>query len=144
MLSAAIGKYLAAQLAALTFDATGATGNVFVEWMPSTPDLAIAVMTQPGQSSLSKMPDDRPGVQVLVRGTRNNPRDGYDLARSIFGELAGLDLVTLDDAGVDEVFLIGCSPLQSEPVSIGQDANERFEWSLNFTCHTYNPTTHRS
>ena len=54
MIPAAVGKYLATQLAALTYDAVGVTGNVFVEHMPSTPDLCIAVMGSGGNTVLGQ------------------------------------------------------------------------------------------
>lgn len=144
MLAFAVAKYLPTVVDTLTFDETGPSGNLFVTWMPSTPDLCVGIMGQPGQPQLSKLPVDLPGLQVLVRGVRYDTRTPFDLARSIYSALNCLDNVTLDQGGDDEVRVIGCTALQSDPTSIGRDDNGRPEWSLNFAFRTYAPTAHRS
>ncbi len=145
MLSKAIAKHAATVVDALTFNETTAGGNVFIEWMPEAPDTAVAVMTQPGQPQLSKRPVDLPGVQFLVRGERKaDPDDSYELASALYGAFNCLDGVTLDDGGPDEIYVIGCTALQSGPTYLGRDSNDRPEWSLNHSLRTYSPTTHRS
>lgn len=144
MLAAAIAKHLAAEVDGLTFDASGAGGNVFVSSMPSTPDVAVAIMPTGGQPNLTRDPHDRPTIQVLVRGPRFDSRPAWQLASAIYSQLACLRYVTLDDGGPDEIYLVGCTALQSAPVGIGQDPNQRHEYSLNFVCDTVAPTDHRS
>lgn len=135
----------AATLTAWTYNDATADGNVFVEWMPATPDTALSVMTQPGQPQLAKRPVDLPGIQFLVRGERQaDPADSFALAEELYGEFTCLDLVTLDDGGTNEVYVAGCTALQSSPVYLGRDSNDRPEWSLNFSLRTLSPTTHRS
>lgn len=144
MLTLAVAKYLPTVIDALTFDETGTTGNVFNSWMPETPDLAVAVMAEPGLPQTSNLPTDLPGLQVLVRGPRYDTRTAFELARQVYSHLACLDGITLDADGADEIRVIGCTPLQSGPVPIGRDSNDRPEWSLNFTLRTHAPTAHRS
>lgn len=144
MLAIAVARYLAAEIDFLVYDEDGTDGNLFVAWMPSTPDIAVALMPQPGTPQLSKLPTDTPGLQALIRGEAQDPRPSYEMARTIYDALTCLDLVTLDEGGDDETRVIGCTALQSDPVGIGQDSNQRHEWSLNFSFRTHAPTTHRS
>lgn len=144
MIAVAVARHLAATVDGLTMDETLGTGNVFIDWMPSTPDVAAAVMSQPGEPQLTNDPSDVAGVQVLIRAARGDVRPGHAMARTVYSELTCLDLVTLDDGGPDEVFVVGCTALQSDPAPIGQDENQRPEWSLNFRLHTHAPTAHRT
>jgi hypothetical protein len=90
------------------------------------------------------MPGGTPGFQIKVRGPRDALRTGHDLAWAIYSELDQLDAVTLDEGGVDEVWIVGCDMQQSEPTPIGRDDNERPEWTLNGLCMTNTPTVHRT
>lgn len=143
MLVAALAKYITAQITELTFDETGTTGNVFIATMPSSPDLAVAVMPTGGLVQPDFTPERIPTPQLLVRSVRHDPRPGLTLATRLLEALDGLDLVTLDPGGVDETRLIGCTATQSAPTSLGLDDNRRHEWSLNFTCRTWEPSTLR-
>lgn len=140
MFAAALAKYLDDQITGLVFDPVGVTGNVFIATMPSAPDLAVMVNPVGGEAQHDLTAERIPTPQILVRSIPHDPRPGLDLARKILDELDGLDLVTLDDGGPDETRLIGCSALQSEPVAIGMDSNDRHEWSLNFRCRIWRPT----
>lgn len=142
MIAVAIARYLDANVTGVTLS-TGRTGNLFLGRLPDTPDEAVAVMPQPGRPQLDRSPTDLPNVQVLVRGAKRTHVGGYDLARSIYDALNCLDGVLLAAGGDDEVFLIGCTAVQSDPIPLGPDALERPEWSLNFQCTTHQPTTHR-
>jgi len=145
MLSKAIAKHAPTVVDELTFNETTSGGNVFLEWMPDTPDTAVAVMTQPGLPQLSKRPVDLPGVQFLVRGEREaDPADSHALATELYAAFNCLDGVALDEGGNDEVWVAGCTALQSGPTYLGRDSNDRPEWSLNLTLRVHAPTTHRS
>ena len=144
MIATAVAKYLDAQVAGITLSSTAGAGNIFLARMPDTPDEAVAVMPQPGLPALDKTPTDQPVVQVLVRGGKPTPMGGYARARAIYDALHCLDGVLLDDGGDDEVFVIGCTAQQSDPIPLGPDALERPEWSLNFQLTTHSPTTHRT
>lgn len=140
MFVTALAKYIATELDELTFDATAATGNVFVATMPSSPDLAVAVMPAGGWTQPDFTPERIPTPQLLVRSARHDPRPGLNLAEQLLATLDGLDLVTLDKGGPDEVRLIGCTATQSAPAGLGPDDNDRHEYSLNFTCRIWVPS----
>jgi hypothetical protein len=144
MLVAAIAKHLADRLAALAFDEAGATGNVFVAHMPSTPDVAVMLTPTGGSPNLTLDASDEATFQVMVRGAPHDARGSFEFAVEIYGELAGLDLERLDEGGPDEVLVLSCSPLQGGPVSIGQDDNQRPEWTTNWVVSHHAPTLHRS
>lgn len=143
MIAAAIAKHLAATVTGLSYTPTTTGGNVFLAHMPSTPDVAVAVMPTGGGREASRLPHDSPTVQVIVRGTIRAYRASHELAVTILGELACLDNVTLDDGGPDEVWLVGATPAQSAPVPMGADSNDRPEWSLNLELQVHHPSTHR-
>lgn len=143
MLATAIARHLAATVFGLTFNPAGPGGNVFVAHMPPAPDVAVAVMPTGGGWQPDRTGHDIPTVQLLVRAARHDIRTGFELAGACYGELTGLGPAALDPGGPDEVFLIGATALQSGPVSLGPDGNDRPEWSLNFRCHIHAPTAHR-
>lgn len=138
MLAIAIARWLSVNVDGLAFDEAGADGNVFIAAMPSTPDVALAVVPTGGYPQPTLAPTDLPTVQLLVRGDQHDPRGGLDLAERIYGALTCLDLVDLDEHRV-----IGCTALQSAPVALGLDSNRRHEWSLNFAFRVHAPTLHR-
>lgn len=142
MIAVAIAKHIDANVSGITRSNT-AGGNLFLGRMPDKPDEAVAVMPQPGLPQLDRSPTDLPTVQVLVRGAKRTPMSGYERARAIYDALNCLDGVLLDEGGDDEVFVIGCTAVQSDPIPLGPDATERPEWSLNFQLITHQPTTHR-
>lgn len=144
MIAAAIAKYLDAQVAGLTYTTTATTGNVFLAHMPAGPDIAVAVMPSGGGREASTSPHDSPSVQIIVRGERHAWRASYGLARDIYDALACLDNVTLDDGGTDEVWVVGTTARQSDPVPMGADDNDRPEWSSNWDLLVHAPTTHRT
>lgn len=144
MISTAFARYAAVNVDGLTLDEQGPEGNVFIEHMPSTPDLAVMVKTSGAVAQLTKTPSDLPLVQFLVRGEPNNFVTGWDLAYEIKSLFDCLDLATLDEGGEHELFVVSCTPVQSIPISIGLDENRRPEWSLNFQARVHAPTLHRS
>lgn len=142
MIYAAVAKHIAAARPELTFDATGATGNVFVLTMPSSPDVAVAVMAGAHRPQRTNAPTDLPAVQLIVRGDED-PRTALAEADALYGLLAGLDGVTLDEGGPDAVFVHGSTPVQSAPVAMGLDPNRRHEFAVNFDLSIHNPTANR-
>lgn len=140
MLAAAIAKHIATTIPALEFDAAGVAGNVFVAAMPSSPDVAVMVMPTGGWPQPDFTPERIPTVQLIVRSQRHDPRPGWQLAKRLLEALDGLDLVTLDEGGSDEIRLLGCTAVQSSPASMGMDENRRHEWSLNLVCRIWEPS----
>lgn len=144
MLTRAIAKHLDT-LGIVSYSDTAVRGtNCFVQHMPDEPDAAVAIMATGGNALGSRLAYDEPNVQILVRGAAHDHATPYGTARSIFSALHCLDLTVLDVGGVDEVFVQSITALQSDPIPLGVDANERQEWSLNFACSTKSPTAHRS
>lgn len=142
MISTAIAKHLHG-LGLVVFDPVGTTGNCFVEHMPPSPDLAVMVKSTGGNEQPTKDPSDNPVVQLLVRGAPYDPTGPHDLAKALYSALQVLDGVWLDQAGPDAAWVIGCTGIQSSPIGIGQDDQQRHEWSLNFSLHTHSPTANR-
>jgi len=143
MLAAALAAHLAATVFGLTFNPAGPGGNVFVAHMPPAPDVAVAVMPAGGDWQPDRTGHDIPAIQIIVRGAPHDPHGSFEAARAIYSELTGLGPAVLDPGGPDEVFLIGATAVQSAPVPLGPDGNDRPEWSLNFRCHIHAPTVHR-
>lgn len=143
MIDTAIAKHLTT-LELVTYDPDGADGDCFVGFMPSTPDAAVMIKLTGGLPQPSKEPDDRPTVQILVRGTRQDRQGALDWAVAILGALNCLDGVTLDEGGADEVYVVGLTAAQSAPIDIGKDDNDRHELSLNFDAYTHAPTLNRT
>lgn len=149
MITAALAKYLDAEVDGLTFSETATTSNVFVEHEPDTPDEAVTVRSSSGLDQLTKSPTDRPLVQLIIRGPRldnddDAVRTGHATWEACYEALNCLDQTTLDADGTDEVHVVMCTAAQSAPIWLGLDANRRPRWSLNLRLRTHNPTLHRS
>lgn len=145
MIEAAIAKYLDANVDGLTYSDGGSGGNVHVDEMPTTPDIAVSVRHYGADAQLTTTATDYPTVQVMVRGARHQRRAAYAMARSIYSALHCLDNVTLDDGGEDELWLIGSTALQSGPVPLPPTTGEdRPRYALNLRCRVAAPTAHRS
>lgn len=141
MIAHAFARHLGDTVDGLTYDEDGATGNVFVGYMPSTPDVAVMVSVPAALPQPTRLPFDLPQPQFLIRGGRFDVRGVEAMAGAIYGELTCLDLVTIAAGTEDEVYVVGCSA--TSPIDIGVDANQRPERSINATAHIPNPTTHR-
>ncbi len=134
MLAAAIARLLDAEVTGLTFAAPGATGgNVFVGWMPDSPDRAVAVMPGAPLPQTSKLPSDIPTMQLIVRDGVGQFGAAHELAESCRSALDCLPAQTLAAGTDDEVYVIGSTADQSGPVAMGRDVKDRPEFSLNFT-----------
>ena len=139
----AFARYLSDQVAGLTYDPTGTSGNIFCGFMPDEP--AVAVMLDGGaggRPQLTKRPTDLPDVHIIIRGDRHTSDDA--LAQAVYSELQCLDHTELATGTADELYLIGCTAEQSDPISMGRDARGRPEWSLNFNARVRAITANRS
>lgn len=139
MIAAAVARTLDTEIESLAYRPALAGGNIYVGWMPDTPDIAVAVMPRPGTPNLTKLPGDVANVQILVRHIDEVALD--ELTATIFDRLACLPAQVLAAGTTDAVQLIGCTVTSSAP--IGRDAAGRPEHSLNVTLRIHNPTTHR-
>lgn len=143
MIAAAMAIEADLTIPQLTYRPTSTGGNVFLDWMPDDPNVAVAFMTQPGRPQLGKGAHDFPDVQALVRGAPYDAEGAHALAQAICDAFHCRPASTWA-AGTDhEVWVIGCTAAQSSPVPIGRDARERPEYSLNFRLTVHQPTTHR-
>lgn len=143
MIEASFARHLAANVAGLRFSDTDATGNTFIGYMPSAPDPAVMLMVTGGQPQLSRLPYDLPQLQVINRAGRFGSRDGDAMAHAIYDALTCLDLTTVAEGTPDELYIVGCTPVQSAPTALGVDDNQRPEWSQNFNLHVPSITTNR-
>lgn len=144
MIHRAVAKYLAAADADLTYTAGAATGNVFAGRWPALETKSLAVIGTGGLPEMSRSPLNHPTLQVLTRGGPDDQDEAETLAYWVIDQLTCLDGIWLDQDGDDEVWLIGCTAIQSDPIPLGLDPDTRcYEHSSNFQLHTHNPTTHR-
>ena len=70
MFAAEVARYLDEQ-GVCQFDETGVGGDAFVEILPDSPDEVMAVYSRGGSGADQSLPYDSPGIQIIVRGTRN-------------------------------------------------------------------------
>lgn len=130
MLSAALAEYLDTEGVA-TYDATGVSGNVFLDALPDSPEVAVAIRQVPGQRKELGQPEEYPAIQVLVRGTRD-PSTAEELATAIYDALHGL---MNTDLGGSAYWVVMCQAMQ-HPGWIGADDNSRHIYSINFNLIT--------
>lgn len=114
------------QAASVAFSAS----NMFIGLMPDKPDACLALYEYSGQQPLEVLRDEdatleRPGVQVLVRGVRND----YPGAREFI--VAARDVLTrIADETISGVRFLRVSSA-SGPFATGTDPNDRPLFSLN-------------
>lgn len=130
MLIAAIARYLHNNGLA-TFQETGAGGNVFLGYVPSTPDEIVALFDTPAPASDGALPYDNANFQVRVRGTKDI-RTAHTKATAIYNALHGLHHFTLPDG----TWLLRC--IGSRPYPLGVDANGRHEYVSTFQTEILN------
>lgn len=142
MLAAAIAKHLhSLGLVVYTPDAAG--GDCYLEYTPDTPDEVVVISGTGGLPQQTRLAYDRPTFQIRTRGPIRDPRPSLTRQQAIYAALAALDLVTLDEGGVDEVRVLTCDGMQSGPISIGQDPNQRPEHTWNYQAQIHLPTVNR-
>jgi hypothetical protein len=138
MLTEGLARYLDAQgLGVYSPDEAG--GSIFLEKTPQTPDQALGIFVSGGPGASGALGWDTPTVQVIVRGGRHDPRSAINFANAVYGALQGLNTTTLPGG----VYVLNCVGVQSGPVRIGFDDEERLRLSLNFQLEIQNATQHR-
>lgn len=98
--------------------------------IPGTPDRLITLTLYPGSEGAGE--DTRntwttPRLQVRTRAGKD-PRQARELDQAVHDVLHGLGPTVLED-GTE---VTDCYSLQSAPMSMGQDANGRWEYSRNY------------
>lgn len=112
--------------------------DLFVEWMPDKPDVAVGLYMGSGPESSAGSGEDTPNVQVRVRGTRD-ARTAKVKAEAVYNALHALG-DTLLPGGTR---LIYCLAIQSGFNRIGVDEAGRHVYTCNFRTMILNPTTNR-
>lgn len=135
-----LARYLAERGLVTYTSGGGVDEDCFQEFMPSSPDEAVALTVYDGGTEPdSLLPYSEPRVQVRVRGT-TDPRVSRRRCMAIFSALHGLGPVILPDG----TNLISSISIQGGPVSLGVDENRRHEHVCNFRMEIRQPTAHRS
>jgi hypothetical protein len=148
VISRALLRYLDG-LGLLVYGRHGA--DAFLEELPDKPVAAVGAFARPGAADTDGGNGyDSPGVQFLVRGDPDDPQtpgragSGFTRAADIRKALHGLTSLTLAEGTADEVWLVQCLAVQSQPVSLGVDADNRPKWSVEVQCEVYEPTPLRA
>ena len=134
----AAAQHLAATLSAATYDATAATGNVFVDWFPAQPDTVFMFRDTGGEEASVRLGYDEPSFQVIVRAHGANTAKA--LALQTWDVFHGLRGVSLPDG----TLVVLCRGVQSSPILLGEDDENRTEYSLNFALEVRNATAPRT
>lgn len=127
------------ELPSLTYEPLAATGNVFVDQMPSKPDRAVCVYSTAGPEADSKLPYDPATFQIQVRSEEGGTW-AVDIWAAIYSKLHGLRYVTLPSGQ----FMAYCLATQSSPFRLGPDENGRPSYTGNYRTEVLNETTERS
>lgn len=122
----------------LTFDEVGATGEIFIEHLPQSPDVVVAVVSGGGVEATSSGPWDQPEVHFQIRGDQD-PRTALAIWQKIYSHFHGLRNKALPDG----TYLTYALAVQSAPARIGPDDNGRHQYSLNLRCEVRNSTEQR-
>ena len=122
-----------------TYQPNGVGGDIFIESLPSTPDVCTVLTLYGGPEPDARLPYDEPRLQVRCRGTQD-PRISRARAQAVYELLQGARRLTLPDG----TYVVLVRALQSRPASMGQDEQRRHEHSINFQLDgTSSPTTNR-
>ncbi|WP_017972525.1 minor capsid protein [Actinopolyspora halophila] len=106
-----------------------------LDYLPSTPDRAIALTGYGGATVQSGQSVDEPRVQLRVRGVPGDPTWPRTRALALHDALHGLARVALPNDGPWLVLAVA----QGRPESMGRDDNNRHEHVVNVACSITNP-----
>lgn len=102
--------------------------NLFVSQIPDTPDAVVVVADTGGTDPDVAIVYSRPTIQVRVRGAKGGYLAAYTLAQAIVTSLHGLSNQVQGDSRYS-------SWQQGDIISIGNDASDRPELTINFRLH---------
>ncbi len=100
--------------------------SLFIAIMPPSPNNAVVIRDSGGLSQL-KYGMERPGIQIVVRN--NVYKTGYDLIKDIKYYLNEKNGEIWN--GANYISILN----RSEIGFMGQDPDNRFEWSMNFQIY---------
>lgn len=119
------------------YDPLGKTGDLFIESVPSAPDVCVVLgIYDDGTMQDSRIGYDLVPVQIRVRGT-TDPRISRARANAIRSELHGLGPVTLPDG----TNLLLC--VARTVAGLGADENRRHEHVFSARMQIRSVTAHR-
>ncbi|MGM0437490.1 MAG: minor capsid protein [Bacillota bacterium] len=126
-----IMQYLDSNIDDIDYDATGTTGNIFDNVLPTSPDTAVMVENTGGfPRDMRNTEYFEPSIRILVRGDQD-PRTARDLANDIIDEMGTLASMEFVDSDA-EWRVVKCQAIQAMPINIGRDDNDRHRFSCNF------------
>ncbi len=135
---------LAAAGLSLTWNTSGvyttAQTGIVLGTVPQAPD-RIVTLTAYGVDDDPSLSDSIIGLQVRTRWGGQDPRLVNDLDDSLFAYLHGKEAWTVGSGAAAVV--IGLCLRVSGPVSLGQDANNRWSLSSNYYLDLWRPSTNR-
>ncbi len=134
-----LAQYLGAQLAELDYSLTTG-GTIFIDELPSSPDRAVAILTQGGTEADSQLPYDSPNVQIIVRSD-TSPAWAIATCDAIYKLLHGKRNIVLAPG---TTYLVYALFRQSSPNRIGTDDNGRQRYTMNLRTEVLNLTQERS
>ncbi|GAA0969734.1 hypothetical protein GCM10009555_017390 [Acrocarpospora macrocephala] len=124
-----------------TYKADGSVGgDIFFPRMPEAPDRALALARYGGDESSLADDYDEPRIQARVRGPADDARNAERWAEQVYDTVNGLGMRELP-GGTWLQLAVG---LMGGPVFIGQDKNDRPEFTVNFRAEISRPSTNRS
>jgi hypothetical protein len=138
VIPAALARELA-RLGLVTYDEAGA--DCFLEDIAPDPADAVGIYTRTGLAPDPKHAYDAPRLQVLVRadGTSGRAREGFERAQAIQDAVHGVRHATWGKGTVDELRVIDCKALGSQPLNLGDDDQGRPRWSVLLQLEVLRP-----
>lgn len=112
--------------------------GVYCEYLPASPDTCSAVFStgggvNPGDTVLGY---DNPTFQIRCRGA--NQETAFAACTAVYHALQGMRNTTLGTT-----YVISIQAVQTAPVNIGRDSQDRAEYTQNYTSIVRHLTTHR-
>lgn len=123
-----IATFLDAQ-GVVNYDPSGTSGNTFLNALPTEPDACVAIYQHGGTDADPKNEYRQPSIQFMVRSVPHDPRKAIPWGQEIIDALNGFHADRLTSGGR---YIVDATASQSAPQSIGQDGNQRHEFSFNF------------
>ena len=114
-------------------------GDTFLGSLPQDVDDGVSIMDTPGSEPLSKLPVNRPSVQLRARGVPNDYVGPAQRLEALFSALHDLTNADLPN-GVRVRWLRAA---QSNPVHLGEDESNRSSFVQNYNAYTTAVTEHR-
>ena len=133
-------QLLAAEVTGLAWQTTGTYAanvtGIYIAVVPPTPN-RIVTLTVYGLGDDAAYAESTTGMQVRTRSAAADPRDVHDLDDAIADALLGRYPMTLPNGiRVETLIRTSATPL-------GQDDNQRWEHTANYSLGLYRPGAHR-